>query len=271
MNAQTKQEEVKINFPPEDSMLSDMARQSFTNLEKSGKLQEMMDAVVTKSLKDVMESVISNYSAPFKKEMEEYFKATLKFNPDTMEIGEYQEFLRQTVTAKIKELHGNLSEGLIDKALMSVIGITDIKDEYTLEELIAITICKGEFISSEDTDWDGETRDLEITLHLEIGSTLTRIYFDKDIKTSRYDHLSGKAKEGIEKYACKYSIVLYGDGMGDKAGTVHSVKANIGEKESGINFLLNAKFRGTVITDCDELEPNSRNICKINVTDHFEE
>lgn len=271
MNDTTKQTEEVINYMPEDTMLSDMARQSITNFYRSGNMQKTMDTAMNRMLKDIFESAITGYSSDFKKAVEKYFKESLKFDPGQTDLAEYQYYIQDALVKELKGVQGTFTDEMIKKAVSTVIGIDGIKDKYTLEEFISKVITSQHTVSDGETDFDGETRTMPITFHSDISPSLCFFYFDTELeRESRYSTTSSE-KKGLEKYRCSYKLVVYGDNNKEKSGKIHSVTVSLGDDDSGVAFMLNAKFKGVIVTHLDDCNSNSRDILNLDVTDNYED
>lgn len=263
-----QQEEIKIEHPLVQNMLTDMAQRSISNLEGSGELQKMFDVAISKCVKSVIEDTITGYNSQFQKDLKEFLKVSLKVDPERFNIAEYQHFASAALDAEFKKAQSDFTQNLIKDSVNKVIGMDEVEDEYTLSEFLSILTCR-EYISPEDTEYDGDSRHKEVTFYCEDpDKSVFWIHFDPDVTRKKFGSLDN---EGKDKYSCAYRFLFKRDEEDKGAARIASICLDVGNIGSGESFALQCKYKGTLITDFDDIDADRNNILNLNISEHYEE
>lgn len=215
--------------------LNVLVNSELLKMQESGKLEEIVQAQLQKTVKAMVEDVIGSYS-DFGKDLKTVVKNTLAIDVDRLELPTYNVLVRNILMERLSGLMNDNAD-LLKARLDEVLGET--KSEYKLSEIIHQWM-EG---LNEDHDKDGDS----ITFSVEKSYGSLWIYIDED--------------EGTSKYNCAYQIAV-----DPKKQQIFAVKDDKGRnlsKESrtdwGINGIAETFFRiyasgAILIVDEDEVE-----------------
>jgi len=180
--------------------MTDLGREimaAYEKIEDEGKITEMIEAQLTKTIEGTISELFRSYS-DFGKSLKKQLESTLNLDVTNFSLQTYN----QTIVDTIREIidtnvhHAGVQRIKEDVEKMLV---DDLPAKMNLSDLI-------EQFKEGSRQWD-ENAEGNITFI--IGSdrqTLTHIYFDEE--------------SGYEKYQCRYNMTV------DKDGTVFSIEAD---------------------------------------------
>ena len=182
--------------------LNQVASETLAQLETDGYIREAVEKQMKETTDKVVEKLFGQWS-PFAKTLEAKVAEQLKVNLDKLDLPSYGAMILNVVQQQLDAATHLTGVGKIKESLAELLG--DPAKEYKLSELIDELKKDARNLCYSDDDLGQE-----VSLHIERGSTLTFIYFDRE--------------EDKEKYECKFRLTVR-----TKEGDVNSV--NIDEKE----------------------------------------
>lgn len=220
--------------------LNKMAVDALQQIQSSGLVAEMVKARLEKTIKEIVEETLREYS-DFGKSLKEYVKSALNVDPRNLDLPEYNTLVAHTVREKLNELTYSLGVEKLKAQLDSM--LADVKPEYKLSEILADWMKE----KNEHGDKDEE----EITLL--IGDSKY---------SSRW--ISIDEESGKSEYSCDIRMLIREDNtiailkIGDKELTSKTIMWGLHDIEA---TLFKVYAHGSkLIIDEDEIEtsyPNS--------------
>jgi len=167
--------------------LNQMVSESLKNIEEEGFVQATVEKKMKQTMESIIDDIFSSWSS-FGKNLKEHIQQELKVNLDELKLEAYNHMILNVVKEKMDEAIHVQGTEKIKKQLDDL--LSDNKTEYKLSEII-------ERMKDDVMDWDSdEYYDKQISLHVEKGSVLSFVYFDKEEYKEKYK----------EKYECQYKL-----------------------------------------------------------------
>lgn len=180
--------------------LNKMVMVGLKNMQDSGKVQEIVEKHLEKTVESAVNDLFGSWS-DFSKDLKKTIQEELQINLKELQIGSYNHMVLNAIKDKLDVVISNAGIEKLNAELEALL-VTEQK-EYKLSELIE-ELKKDEIGYGDPEDYEGK----EISFHHDPDRrTLNFIYFDSE--------------EGKEQYECKYRLVVI-----PEDGTIQSVNIN---------------------------------------------
>lgn len=190
-----------VNTKGERKMdLNKMVMNSLENMQSGGKVQEIVDKHVAKTIESIVDDAFGSWS-DFSKNLKKQVEEKLQVNFKKLDLASYNQVVLNIIKGELERSIHEEGAKRIQKSIQEILGTS--KEEYKLSELIKEIVEQD--CELDELDYDDRK---EITVIVEDKYGLKHIYIDTE--------------EDVKWYQCKYEIVL------DKDLTVS--RAEIGDK-----------------------------------------
>lgn len=190
--------------------LNKLVNDSLGKIQAEGFVEQVVEEQLKKTIKSIVHDVLREYS-DFGKNLKKQVESQLNINLDKLNIASYNLMVLNAVKEKLDEAMYLQGIEKIKADMDEILGTS--KNEYKLSELI-------EKLKNDALEYEDDLRGEEMSFHIEPGSSLTFISFDKEPDKHRYE--------------CKYRISV------DKEGKLISVK--IGGMEFKNNVIMGGLY-----------------------------
>lgn len=185
---------------------------SLDKLIESGKIETMMDERLEKTLKEILDSLLSSYS-DFGKAIKEALAEKLKVDFSSVSLAEYNTLMlnkfRELATTNVLIAGNARLEAEMQKLLAPL-----EKNRWTVTEIVE------EFKKHR---FDGDSEDDRITVILERDGSFGHIYLDESRK-KRSGGLSLSVSSDRDKYSCQFRLGFRVEKETPDEGKLYTIK-----------------------------------------------
>lgn len=159
--------------------LNKMVMNSLSRMESEGKVQEIVDKHVAKTIESVVDDAFGSWS-DFSKNLKKQVEEKLQVNFEELDLASYNALIMKVVKEKLDDSIANEGVKRINESIDSLLG--SAKSEYKLSELVK------EMSEEVDTDDMGYEEYHEMTMHIDDSFILSKIIaLDPESDKSKYD------------------------------------------------------------------------------------
>ena len=216
--------------------IAEQINASTQELIDSGKLKQMIDKHLEDALQRTVKDTIDSFFrwGDGNKAVSSIVQSSLKFDTKTLTLPDYRELVLARLRDLVDQEMSGVGAEMIKKCVDKVKG--DYPTEITFEGLMQ------RFFEEEFDDEDRQCQ-LDISLHIDVRSTLVFVHMDKD-QAKRY-------------YECEHRLVINKEGAitsYENSGAKRDTALRFGRRYGFSHYLFGLYSAGTKITGADKAD-----------------
>ncbi len=184
--------------------LNKMMNESLIKIESEGKIQEMIDTQIERTIQSAVENFFGSYST-FSKKLKKQLEEHIQINLECLDIPSYNELINQAIKEKLDDQIATEGVARLNETIGSLLSAA--KTEYKLSELVEEL---AEEVDKEEIGYDDM---YEMSMHIDDSFSLSTII--------ALDYQPDKSE-----YECKYRFWV-----DKKTGKISNI--SVQEKRSG--------------------------------------